>query len=179
MKCCGLLLICILFLSLQLKAQKIKFSEKKSSKHTYVRGAEFEGVVFSREFTFPFMPESSEADRFTPSTNEIEEAERLLAKDLKAVNHLQRGQGGSLGPVIHQNLNNFIRQYYGYLSAEGEKIIFISCLLKNNYTSNAKEIPNWQKGAVIVLNGGSNYWQVRANLKTKSLFGLAINGVED
>jgi hypothetical protein len=80
--------------------------------------------------------------------------------------------------VIDENLNKFVRQYYGYISDTGERIVYISCLLKNNYKVATKEVPNWLKGAVVVLNGGSNYWQVQANLNKASLFGLDINGLD-
>jgi hypothetical protein len=173
---CAVLLLCVSFF--QVQAQKVSFSEKRTSSLTYVKGNDFEGVVFSKDFVFPFLSNESGDKRFTPTNEEIEAAELLLLKEIKSVNALQKNQGGDCGPVIHDNLKQFARQYFGYYSSSGEKIVFISCLLKANYKSLSKEIPNWLKGAVLVLNGGSNYWQVQANLNKSSLFGLDVNGID-
>ena len=172
---CAIYIFLCFFNSAQ--AQKVSFVEKRTSYHTYVKGVNFEGVIFSEDFAFPFLSQQSKERRFTPTTAEIETAESLLAANLKSVNQLKINQGGENGPVIHENLSKFVRQYYGYISQSGEKIVFISCLLKANYTSSGKELPNWLKGAVVVLNGGSNYWQVQANLKSNSLFGLSVNSL--
>lgn len=173
---CVVVLLIFSFYSAQ--AQKISLSEVRSSSHTYVKGDSFEGVVFSKDFVFPFLSNQAGDRRFTPSAEDIEAAEGLLAKDLKTMNVLQLNQGGGKGPIIHENLNRFVRQYYGYINECGEKVVFISCLLKANYSALNKAVPNWLKGAVVVLNGGSNYWQVQANLNKPSLFNLEINGLD-
>jgi hypothetical protein len=144
----------------------------------YVQGDGFEGVVFSKEFAFPFISMDSIEKRFTPTKEEIEEAEDLLNKNLKAVNRFKIKQGGENGPVIDTNLGGFVRQYFGYCTKAGDKVVYISCLLRNNYRSTAAGIPTWLKGAVFVLNGGSNYWQVQANLNKASLFGLEVNSID-
>lgn len=171
--------VLLLFVSFQIQAQKISYSEKRSSYFTYVKGNDFEGVVFSKDFTFPFLKNQKDDKRFTPTNEDIEEAEYLLLQNLRSVNALQLNQGGVKGPIIHENLKRFVRQYFGYYTPTGEKIVFISCLLKSNYNSTSnKTVPNWLKGAVLVLNGGSNYWQVQANLNKSSLFGLDINSLD-
>lgn len=160
------------------KAQKVSFSEARSSSHTYVKGDDFEGVVFSKDFVLPFLANQPADKRFTPTAADIEAAEKLLVKDLKSVNASKLNQGGGNGPVIHECLNRFVRQYYGYITDAGEKVVYISCLLKGNYRVSSNETPNWLKGAVVVLNGGSNYWQIQANLTKSSLFGLGINSLD-
>ena len=71
----------------------------------------------------------------------------------------------------------FVRQYFGYYSNEGDKVIYISCLLKDNYNNTSEKPARWLDGAVVVLNGGSNYWQVQANLNKTNLFGLDVNNL--
>jgi len=170
--------VALLFITFQSQAQKISYSEKHNSSFTYVKGNDFEGVIFSKDFVFPFLNNESGDKRFTPSNEEIEIAEKLLNKNIESINALQTNQGGGTGPVIHENLKQFVRQYFGYYTSSGEKIIYISCLLKANYKNSSQQTPNWLKGAVLVLNGGSNYWQVQANLDKSSLFGLDINNLE-
>lgn len=174
----NLWLLCMTFFITQaVSAQHISFSEKRSSVHTYVKSKTFEGVVFSKDFMLPFLSEISSDKRFTPSNKDIEQAEKLLAKDLKGVNALKLNQGGDRGPVIHDNLGRFVRQYFGYYTEDGDKIVYISCLLKDNYKSKSEKPANWLLGVVVVLNGGSNYWQVQANLNKTSLFGLDVNNL--
>lgn len=160
------------------QAQKISYSEKRATSFTYVKGNGFEGVIFSKDFVFPFLENESGDKRFTPTNEEIEIAENILNKNLQSVNVLQTNQGDGKGPVIHEGLKQFVRQYFGYYNATGEKIIYISCLFKANYNHTSKQTPNWLKGAVIVLNGGSNYWQIQANLNKSTLFGLSINNLD-
>ncbi|MBC7914948.1 MAG: hypothetical protein H7Y07_12590 [Pyrinomonadaceae bacterium] len=178
MKVCVCILIIWVFNALQTHAQKISFTEKRSSFYNYVKGDEFEGLVFSEDFVFPFLSNQSGDKRFTPSIIDIEKAERLLVKNIKSVTIKQSKQGKDVGPIIHENLKKFARQYYGYYTEEGDKVIYISCLIKDDYPHIDKQIPNWLKGAVVVLNGGSNYWQVQANLNNSTLFGLEINSLD-
>jgi hypothetical protein len=175
--CCVTLLFLLSVSKIQ--AQKVFYTEKRSSFHTYVRGDSFEGVVFSKDFAFPFLDNQSGERRFTPTLADIEAAEKILLTQLRIANASKLNQGGDCGPVIDQNLKLFVRQYYGYITEEGERVVYISCLNKGNYTiTNSKAIPNWLKGAVVVLNGGSNYWQIQANLNKSQLFGLAVNGLD-
>lgn len=160
-----------------LLAQTKTLTEKRSSVHSYVKGETFEGVIFSKDFMLPFLSDVSASSRFTPSVEDIEQAELLLVRDLKSVNALQLNQGGIKGPVIHDNLQRFVRQYFGYYSNEGDKVIYISCLLKDNYNNTSEKPARWLDGAVVVLNGGSNYWQVQANLNKTNLFGLDVNNL--
>lgn len=173
--CAGLLLFVTFFES---RAQKVSFTEKRSSFLTYVKGSDFEGVIFSKDFAFPFLSDDVAEKRFTPTEKEIESAELVLLRDIRSVNTLQKNQGGENGPVVHESLKSFVRQYFGYYTSAGEKVVYISFLLKAHYKPSPKETPNWLKGAVFVLNGGSNYWQVQANLNKSCLFGLDINGVD-
>jgi hypothetical protein len=158
-------------------AQKISYTEKRSAVHTYVKSDNYEGIIFSKDFMLPFLSDISDNMRFTPTTEDIEQAEKLLSRDLKSVNALQLNQGGVKGPVIHDSLNRFVRQYFGYHTPEGDKVVYISCLLKDNYKSTPVQAARWMDGAVVVLNGGSNYWQIQANLNKTNLFGLDVNNL--
>lgn len=145
--------------------------------HTYIKGETFEGVIFSKDFMLPFMADITKEKRFTPSIEDIDRAEMVLSKNLKSVNALQLNQGGIKGPVIHENLKRFVRQYFGYYTETGDKIIYISCLLKDNYDNTPAKSARWLDGVIFVLNGGSNYWQVQANLEKSNLFGLDVNNL--
>ncbi len=168
----------IISLPSALKAQKVLCTEKRSSQHTYVKGDSFEGVLFSKDFTFPFLENQSGEQRFTPTIEDVEKAEKLLFDNIKAEYKNHSKHGASYGPSVDKRLHNYIRQYFGYYTDEGEKVIFISCLVKTPYDFKNQQVPNWLKGAVLVINGGSNYWQVQANLYSNYIFNLQINKLD-
>lgn len=161
-------------LSITAFAQKVMEYKQTSKYLAYIKGDTFEGASISKDFVLPFMPEMAKELRFTPSAQDIEAVELLLNTRLKEINFRMVNQGKKLGPVIHDNLAKYARQYFGYISPSGDRIVFVSNLWEANYkTENDK---NWKIGAVIVMDGGSNYWQVKANLTKQSLYDLSING---
>jgi len=137
---------------------------------TAVKTGVYEGVIISADFPFPFLPTLHAAARFTPNTEQVKAAEAILENQLASLNSHREGQGKHGGPVIDEQLPQFARQYFGYVNAEGETIIYISAVHKA--ASN-----NWRRGAVVVLDGGSSFWQVQVNLSRSLLFGLRINGL--
>ena len=44
------------------------------------------------------------------------------------------------------------------------------------YGVRANKMENWLSNQVVVLDGGSHYWNVKYNLTTGKLFGLSVNG---
>lgn len=119
--------------------------------------------------------------RFSPSLDEIKIAENILRKNLKKINKKKINQGdGCL--VIHNNLNKYRRQYFGYYNEKNEKIIYAT-FNKNKLTLIEKikgfqidDSENWKKEKETVLDGCSNYWEIKINLTDKRLFELGING---
>jgi hypothetical protein len=108
--------------------------------------------------------------RFTPTKSEIDKAENVLRSKLKGLNSQLINQSSS--PIIHRKLNKYKRQYFGYIDKNGHRILLINCFWAKD--KDFKEI--WLKARVIVLDGGSYYWNVKYNLDTGELFELDING---
>ena len=95
--CLGLFLILSF---LQVHAQKISFSEKRSTFYNYVKGDDFEGVVFSQDFVFPFLSNQSGDRRFTPSNTDIEAAEKLLTTNIKSINTREADKIGRAAKLL-------------------------------------------------------------------------------
>ncbi len=169
----GILAIGIL-LSFNGFAQKVTSSDQYSRHMNHIIGEGFEGVVFSSSFPFPFIDSIDSPQRFTPTLAEIEQAESIFTANISELNKLHLNQGGTKGPVIEDNMSKYIRQYFGYLTDDNERIIYISCL----WNTNQPKPERWRQGAVLVVNGGSNYFQVQANLTTRDLFALTINKLD-
>jgi hypothetical protein len=140
----------------------------------HVIGEGFEGVIFSSSFPFTFIDSVGESHRFTPTLGEIEQTEAILRTHIGELNKLRINQGGTKGPVIDENLPRYIRQYFGYITPENEHIVYISFL----WNTGQPKPERWKQGAVLVVNGGSNYFQVQANLTSSALFDLNINKLD-
>lgn len=143
----------------------------------------FRGTIFKQSYPFKnmYVSDIDSTKRFTPSQEEIAEAEEILRKQIKELNKNKPSQLGSC-PVIHRNLNNYFRQYVGFYDAEGNKVIHIN-FLWDNYSLkdrvrgyNAPE-NNYNDDYIVAFDGCSNYWQVNINLTTKKASDLQVNGL--
>ncbi|MDO1451985.1 hypothetical protein Q0590_37295 [Rhodocytophaga aerolata] len=172
------LILLLLFASFSSVAQTITRTEKITEQTTYVAGKGFEGVIFSADY--PAWIGSSE--RFTPTLEEIVLVENLLKSSLKEVNKPMINQGSYMGPVIHKRLHKYQRQYFGYISPKGERMVYVNCnYFRYNFIDRIQGIEQpddkWKKQQTEVNDGGSYHWQIQVNLTTKELFGLQVNGV--
>ncbi|WP_316787004.1 hypothetical protein [Pedobacter frigiditerrae] len=108
--------------------------------------------------------------RFTPTRQEINQAEISLATDLKTLNNQLVNQFST--PIIHKKLHKYKRQYFGYIDKNGDRILLINCFwAKDKYDTD-----RWLTSRILVLDGGSYYWNVKFNLDKKQLLDLDING---
>ncbi len=107
-------------------------------------------------------------ERFTPTKQDIDKAEVALNRDLKTLNRQNLNQTST--PVIHKKLRKYKRQYFGYIDKNGERILLINCFWDKESER------NWLNNRVVVLDGGSYYWNVKYNIDKDKLFDLQING---
>ena len=108
--------------------------------------------------------------RFTPTRQEIDKAEIILIKDLKALNKQFGNQ--SQTPIIHKNLSKYNRQYFGYIDKNGDKILLINCF----WSKNKDDTNRWLTSRIRTLDGGSYYWNVKFDIDKEQLFDLDVNG---
>ncbi len=163
-----LLLPFLLFFASGLYAQKIIRTEKVTDHSIHIIGDNFDGVIFTKEYNVgPFVEPNS--TRFTPSINDIALIEKLLDRNLDTV-----GGRSSQNVAIHKNLKNYVRQYWGYITEKGEKIIYINAL---DNESNAAQGRRWLNDLIEVLDGGPAFWNIKVNLTNPQLFDFSVNGV--
>ena len=108
--------------------------------------------------------------RFTPTRQEIDDAENALRINLKVLNKGRINQSST--PVIHRKLRKYKRQYFGYVTQNGQRILLINFFWSKNIDFKDR----WLKEAINFHDGGSYYWQVQFNLDEAALFDLNING---
>jgi len=139
----------------------------QNSENIYVKGNDYEGIIFNydkKRYNSNYIN-----GFFTPTIAEIKIVEKALKEQLENLNKFQVNRIIE-NPIIHENLDNYRRQYYGYIDKNGFKIIYINCFWK--YTKHQ----DWQSKFIGVDDGGSYYWQVKFHIEENRLFNLTING---
>ena len=149
----------LLFLSIAM------FSQRKTvAQHFVVKPLEI--AIFPAEY----QDYGLKGKRFSPHESDVLMAEKALATKLEKVNHLLMNQ--STTPVIHKNLNNYFRQYFGIINKKGQQVLLIQLFWKNIDQSNNRR---WLNERIDVSEGGSFYWNIKYNIETGELFDLKVN----
>jgi len=149
-------------------AQKIIKTEKVTDHSTHVIGNNFEGVIFSDKEISGFLFTKGNK-KFTPTENDIIKAERLTTLSLDTIKDVTNQK-----VYIKRHLKKYLRQYFGYINENGERIISINFFFWN--TSDNKSGKRWLNEAIDVSDGGNRYWQIKINLTTQESFDFYING---
>lgn len=153
--------------------------EKYNSNATIIKKGKIESVIFSKSAEC-FLCDLG-LDRFSPTIEEINHAEEILARNIQTSNQPLNNQGDDC-PIIHNHLKNYKRQYYGYVDNEGNKILYVNFIwAKYSIFDRLKgyhkdESENWKTERIIVLDGCSRYWNIDINLSQQKLQNLGING---
>jgi hypothetical protein len=120
------------------------------------------GVIFKGQQAKALLRQCSRATpekvsaQWTPSKEQIDQLElKLPAYKQK----LKR-------PTAQ--LSSFYRQYAGFI-AGGRKIIYVNLFPK-------RIAPDWQSRAVVVCDGGEQFWGVEFEVDTGQLVNAAFNG---
>lgn len=138
-----------------------------SQNATSIKGKGYNGYVFNKEH-FVFMSIENHKERYTPTEEDIVQIEALL-KD--SISYILKNQHHSKPPINKNTLKKYRRQYVGFLTKDNDVIVWINFI--NNKDISGKELSH---EVVRVLDGGSNYWSIFANLTKKELFKMQVNG---
>jgi len=155
----------LLFLGIYLLYSPLSFSQTENK---LITGVNYRGVIFHKDIKL--TPEDT-VTRWTPSDIEIEELEKNLISFISKQKKVN--QVGNY-PIISKNLDKYIRQYAGYISSKGEKIIYVNCFW---YEQNDPFSKGWEKKLIQVFDGGSYYWQIHFNVLKKKFSGYSVNGI--
>lgn len=169
-----LTLLCIAGLTFSVLAQKVTSVEKTSDHSTYVKGDDFEGVIFSEDYTKLNNWIGAKYKRFTPTIQDIELAESILRKKLKETykkNHNKYIRSNAAG--IQSTLEQYCHQYFGYIDENGKKIIHFNCFPREieEYSK------TWKTAFTMGFDGGPAFWRIEVNISDGILFGFNTNGV--
>jgi len=135
-----------------------------------VKGKGYEGYIFPKEHSiWGFPPEKG---RYTPSPEDITKAEKIL-KDSINTDYVRSNQEAYKKPPINRRtLNKYMRQYVGYLTDNGEIVIWVNLFKKGSISV---QDPTFD--IISVADGGYNFWSIRINITNKELSGMRVNGI--
>ena len=171
-----LILIFHLFVSC---SRKHKIIKTEDSKKTGIRSYKFKGTIFDSAYQDIAMYIIT--PRFTPSTEEIFLAEKILRLEIGNANRPRINQLGKR-EYIDRNLNKYFRQYVGFINEKGHRCIHINFhwdrfslldRLKGDWDDRLEYNSDYSR----VLDGGSHYWKINVDLVDKRLFGMEVNGI--
>ncbi|GAA4315108.1 hypothetical protein GCM10023149_11570 [Mucilaginibacter gynuensis] len=169
-----LLSILALFIFCITKGQNIKVVKNETSYSVYVKGENFDGVIFSEKYAVENLYELKGHKRFTPSIKEILSTEKLLASDLNSFKYCH--------DFVVANLSKYTRQYLGYINYRGEKMIYINAAWKPDlfHIRANRESPlkkkTWYNQIVLVEDGGHYFWNASLNLSQQKIITFTTNG---
>jgi hypothetical protein len=136
-----------------------------------VEGEKYKGIIFPAEVKIRI---TDTVTRWTPSESDIIKFEEKLKVFMNKQIGKQLFNQGNHCPIIFKNLSKYIRQYAGYISPKGEKMIYINCFW---YEQDDPFSKDWQTKFIQVFDGCSYYWQIHYNPNSQELFGFSVNGI--
>ena len=158
------MLIFMLIVSCQSKSS---FVEIKANENAYlIRNKHSIGEVFKENFKFDVIEKSNQ--RFTPSIDEVNQAEILLKAEFKKSNSKNKR-------FILKNWKDYKRQYFGYLNSNDEKILFVSFFLNEEVKNLNDQL--WKEKHEFYLDGGPANWIAKMNMSSRKVEVIRINGV--
>lgn len=133
-----------------------------------VWGINYHGWAFHQDVDVDFTVEGQDG-RFTPTDEEVADAEALIQKRIANVNRDHYNQGG-MCPIIDEHMRMYRRQYVGFTNDRGDHIIWVNFLWDDNLTDERLA------SDVLLTSGGcGHFWHLKCNLATRKVYGLEVN----
>ena len=107
----------------------------------------------------------SSSDNWSPSEEDVQEAENILRECLKTE-----------APTIGTKFDQYRRQYFGIKNEKNEKIIWMNALHKDFVDASSTDNPDWRKERVDFEDGGDSFFNVKIDLQTRQCIDLHVNG---
>ena len=128
-------IVLLLNVNFNLFSQKRECDSVCANDAIYVKTDDYEGVIFGPKCLKRLLikdGDTIDAPRWTPTMQDIENAEKLIRKYVtkKSMHHLVNQGGGC--PIIYQNFDKYVRQYYGIFNKKGQKILEVNFLWRDS-----------------------------------------------
>lgn len=136
-----------------------------------INGSNYHGYNFSESWDVDFIIENQDG-RYTPTEEDVAEAERLIQKRLAYVNRYHINQEG-MCPVIDEHIRKYERQYVGFTDITGCRIVWVNFVWDDNIGDRLTQ------DIVLTEGGCGHYWHIKVNLTTGKVYGLEVNSAGD
>ena len=133
-----------------------------------VQGINYHGYAFHEQWDVDFTVENQDG-RYTPTEEDIAEAERLIQKRIAYVNRFHENQEGDC-PVVDEHMRKYERQYVGFTDITGCHIVWVNFVLDESMADSLS------KDILLTEGGCGHYWHIKVNLTTGKVYGLEVNG---
>ena len=170
MKRVSILLTLALALGCQVYAQ-VYVVPVETWDYAEVNGSNYHGYAFHEQWGVDFTIENQDG-RYTPSEEDIAEAERLIQKRIAYINRYHENQEGDC-PVVDEHMRKYERQYVGFTDITGCHIVWVNFVWDENATERLKQ------DIVLTEGGCGHYWHIKVNLSTGKVYGLEVHGTGD
>ena len=133
-----------------------------------VNGSNYHGYAFHEQWDVDFTVENQDG-RYTPTEEDIAEAERLIQKRIAYVNRFHVNQEGDC-PVVDEHMRKYERQYVGFTDITGCHIVWV------NFVWDESMADSLRNDILLTEGGCGHYWHIKVNLTTGKVYGLEVNG---
>ena len=131
-----------------------------------VQGINYHGYAFHEQWDVDFTVENQDG-RYTPTEEDIAEAERLIQKRIAYVNRFHENQEGDC-PVVDEHMRKYERQYVGFTDITGCHIVWV------NFVWDESMADSLSKDILLTEGGCGHYWHIKVNLTTGKAYGLEV-----
>jgi hypothetical protein len=105
----------------------------------------------------------------TLSDADIIQIEKLIDKKVSEVNDEVKATGHFKSEYI-KNPQKFYKQFIAVINSKGEKEVWVNCCCTIYNRS------DWKTQILLVLDGGSCFFNLKINLSSNTVYDLMING---
>ena len=132
-----------------------------------INGSNYHGYLFNESWDVDFIIDNQDG-RYTPTEEDVAEAERLIQKRIAYINRDHVNQEGDC-PVIDEHMRKYERQYVGFTDITGCHIGW------GNFVWDDNAAERLQRDIVLTEGGCGHYWHIKVNISTGKVYGLEVN----
>lgn len=111
------------------------------------------------------FPKQTGTTFYQLTNNDVILIEQIINKEVDSL----RGLSNISDYEKPEKLQNYIRQYLGYINRDGDKEVFIFCVSKE------RKYPKWKKELILTVGGGNSVFKGAINLSKEKSLGFSIN----
>ena len=110
-----------------------------------------------------------EMEEYTPTMEEVREAERLLLKKYPTI---MPGEKDKLGRMTRPRLKSYVRQYIFGVASDGKRYVWVNAVSKEQTWL----MDRIKEQTIHVRDGGNAFWQTLLNLDDGTMVFNMVNG---